>query len=175
MKVSSYSYVADLPKEPFVFVQKFFQAYNNIKIQGKIVIRNNEIEFWRESLENLSPHKKVTIARSASSGFGISIKGGKEHNRPIIISKCAPRNAELKVGDRIISCAGKSLLNSTHREAVEAIKVSLLPLIKRRDTQDQILFLFRCSEPKQTNTKYILQNSLSTVALFSQVSRMLVL
>lgn len=90
--------------------------------KGKIVISNDEIEFWRESLENLSPHKKVTIARSASSGFGISIKGGKEHNRPIIISKCAPRNTELKVGDRIISCVGKSLLNSTHREAVEAIK-----------------------------------------------------
>jgi len=69
----------------------------------------------------LTPHKKVKITRS-TSGYGISIKDGKEHNRPIIISKCAPRNENLKVGDRIISCAGTSLLNSTHREAVEAIK-----------------------------------------------------
>ena len=40
------------------------------------------------SLEKSSPLREVKIKRN-NNGFGISIKGGKEHNRPIIISKCA--------------------------------------------------------------------------------------
>lgn len=80
------------------------------------------VDYRRESVENNSPLKRVTLTRSASGGFGISIKGGKEHNRPIIISKTDPRNDGICVGDRILSCNEQSLLNTTHREAVEAIK-----------------------------------------------------
>ena len=120
-----------------IFEVKIFERKFEKKIKARIVIGPGGIEFWRESLENLSPHKKVSLTRSAS-GFGISIKGGTEHNRPIIISKCHARNVGLKVelylhytnltgnfkiGDRIISCAGHSLLNASHREAVDAIKV----------------------------------------------------
>jgi len=80
------------------------------------------VDYRRESVENNSPLKKVNLTRSTSGGFGISIKGGKEHNRPIVISKTEPRNEGICVGDRILSCNNQSLLNSTHREAVDAIK-----------------------------------------------------
>ena len=59
-----------------------------------------------------------------SGGFGISIKGGKEHGRPIIISKCDSRHKDIKLGDRLISCNNKSLLNSYHKDVVEAIRNS---------------------------------------------------
>ena len=75
------------------------------------------------SIEKNSPLRQVRIQR-CSDGFGISIKGGREHSRPIIISKCDSRHKDIKLGDRLISCNEKSLLNSYHKEAVEAIRNS---------------------------------------------------
>merc|ERR1712130_216011 len=92
-------------------------------IKARIVIpqEGHDIEYHVEGSEKKSALRQVRIER-ARDGFGISIKGGKEHNRPLIISKCDARHKEIKVGDRIVSCNGKSMLNSNHSDAVEAIR-----------------------------------------------------
>jgi len=93
--------------------------------KARIVISKDgsEIELFVEGTEKSSPLREVKIKRN-NNGFGISIKGGKEHNRPIIISKCDPRHKEIRLGDRIISCNSRSMLNSFHKEAVDAIKAA---------------------------------------------------
>jgi hypothetical protein len=97
------------------------QDTDQIPQKARLHIGEKDISYLCESGINNSPFKRVKLLRSVS-GFGISIKGGKEHNRPIYISKCDARNEGVVVGDRIVSCNGKSLLNATHREAVDAIK-----------------------------------------------------
>ncbi|CAG5104745.1 Oidioi.mRNA.OKI2018_I69.chr1.g1500.t2.cds [Oikopleura dioica] len=72
--------------------------------------------------------RTVEISRKNSS-FGISIKGGDKSNqsgssRPIFISKCDRRHSNINIGDRIIACNEKSMLNATHKEAVDAIQSS---------------------------------------------------
>lgn len=61
-----------------------------------------------------------------NSSFGISIKGGdrgtQDSARPIFISKCDRRHSNINIGDRIIACNDKSMLNASHKEAVEAIQ-----------------------------------------------------
>lgn len=106
-------------------VNVFFISNNDDSDQlpqkARLHISERDISYLCEAAINNSPFKHVSLRRSAS-GFGISIKGGKEHNRPIYISKCDSRNEGVQLGDRIVSCNGKSLLNATHREAVDAIK-----------------------------------------------------
>jgi len=71
--------------------------------------------------------RTIEIVRKNSS-FGISIKGGdrgtQDSARPIFISKCERRHSNINIGDRIIACNDKSMLNASHKEAVEAIQSS---------------------------------------------------
>lgn len=58
---------------------------------------------------------------------GISIKGGRENQMPILISKIFPnlpadQTGQLYVGDAILSVNGKDLQQLTHEEAVEILK-----------------------------------------------------
>ena len=99
----------------------------NIGFQARIVIQNGTdiLGYFTEPYFQPSfPVREIEIQKNLN-GFEISIKGGKEFNRPIIISKCSARHENLlKTGDRLISCNGKSLLNWYHDDAVEAIKKS---------------------------------------------------
>lgn len=70
---------------------------------------------------------QVRVVKSDNNGLGISIKGGRENRMPILISKifrgmAADSAKGLYVGDAILSVNGEELLDSTHEEAVRALK-----------------------------------------------------
>ena len=59
--------------------------------------------------------------------LGISIKGGRENQMPILISKIFPnlpadQTGQLYVGDAILSVNGKDLQQVSHEEAVQILK-----------------------------------------------------
>lgn len=69
----------------------------------------------------------VKVVKEEVGGLGISIKGGKENNMPILISKifkglAADKTNALYVGDAILSVNNEDLRNATHDEAVRALK-----------------------------------------------------
>lgn len=69
----------------------------------------------------------VRVVKSDNNGLGISIKGGRENKMPILISKifkgmAADQTEQLYVGDAILSVNGEDLRESTHDEAVKALK-----------------------------------------------------
>uniref|UniRef100_A0A914EQ37 Syntrophin-1 n=1 Tax=Acrobeloides nanus TaxID=290746 RepID=A0A914EQ37_9BILA len=68
----------------------------------------------------------IRVVKQEGSGLGISIQGGSENSRPIVISKIFPGMAAdqsgLTVGDVILSVNGESLINARHDEAVRALK-----------------------------------------------------
>ncbi|KAA3676272.1 uncharacterized protein DEA37_0001202 [Paragonimus westermani] len=78
--------------------------------------------------ESISSAKRVVrITKEELNGLGISIKGGRENKTPILISKifkgmAAEQTGQLNVGDAILSVNGEDLRNSTHDEAVKALK-----------------------------------------------------
>ncbi|CAH8621011.1 unnamed protein product [Heterobilharzia americana] len=78
--------------------------------------------------EDISSAKRlVRITKEELNGLGISIKGGRENKTPILISKifkgmAAEQTGQLNVGDAILSVNGEDLRNSTHDEAVRALK-----------------------------------------------------
>ncbi|XP_063952910.1 gamma-2-syntrophin-like isoform X1 [Lytechinus pictus] len=69
----------------------------------------------------------ITIRRQKVGGLGLSIKGGAEHNIPILVSRifkdqAADQTGELYVGDAILKVNGLSIERATHDEAVIALK-----------------------------------------------------
>ncbi|XP_045461764.1 beta-1-syntrophin [Harmonia axyridis] len=69
----------------------------------------------------------VRVIKSENNGLGISIKGGRENKMPILISKifkgmAADQTEQLYVGDAILAVNGEDLRESTHDEAVKALK-----------------------------------------------------
>lgn len=69
----------------------------------------------------------VKVTKQEVGGLGISIKGGRENKMPILISKifkglAADQTQALYVGDAILSVNDVNLRESTHDEAVQALK-----------------------------------------------------
>uniref|UniRef100_A0A1I7XN38 PDZ domain-containing protein n=1 Tax=Heterorhabditis bacteriophora TaxID=37862 RepID=A0A1I7XN38_HETBA len=81
-----------------------------------------------EHLQDLESEKRtVRVVKYDGNGLGISIKGGRDNNIPIIISKifkgmAADHTGELFVGDTILAVNGESLVDATHDDAVKALK-----------------------------------------------------
>ncbi|CAJ0594954.1 unnamed protein product [Cylicocyclus nassatus] len=78
--------------------------------------------------QDLDAEKRtVRVVKYDGNGLGISIKGGRDNNMPIIISKifkgmAADHTGELFVGDTILAVNGESLIDATHDDAVRALK-----------------------------------------------------
>ncbi|KJH53531.1 PDZ/DHR/GLGF domain protein [Dictyocaulus viviparus] len=71
--------------------------------------------------------RTVRVVKYDGNGLGISIKGGRDNNMPIVISKifkgmAADHTGELFVGDTILAVNGESLIDATHDDAVRALK-----------------------------------------------------
>ncbi|GCC16649.1 alpha-1-syntrophin [Chiloscyllium punctatum] len=71
--------------------------------------------------------RTVRIVKQEAGGLGISIKGGRENQMPILISKifrglAADQSGELFVGDAILSVNGTDLREASHDQAVQALK-----------------------------------------------------
>nr|CDS33529.1 beta 1 syntrophin [Hymenolepis microstoma] len=89
-------------------------------------------DFWTqnsnmESEREYAKSELVRITISDGFGLGISIKGGRDFDTPIVISKifkgmAADQSKQLKVGDVILSVNGENMRTATHNEAVKALK-----------------------------------------------------
>ncbi|VDM43805.1 unnamed protein product [Toxocara canis] len=71
--------------------------------------------------------RTVRVVKHDGNGLGISIKGGRDNNMPILISKifkgmAADLTGQLFVGDAIVAVNGESLCDASHDEAVRALK-----------------------------------------------------
>ncbi|XP_038665252.1 gamma-1-syntrophin isoform X4 [Scyliorhinus canicula] len=71
--------------------------------------------------------RTVTIRRQTIGGFGLSIKGGAEHNIPVIISKISKeQRADLPgllfIGDAILQINGINVRNCKHEEVVQVLR-----------------------------------------------------
>ncbi|XP_065828427.1 beta-1-syntrophin-like isoform X2 [Oscarella lobularis] len=80
-----------------------------------------------EKMEN--QERRIRIVKSADEGLGISVKGGKQDNLPILIARiftgtpAADRSTDkLFVGDVILAVDGRDLSDASHKEAVDALK-----------------------------------------------------
>ncbi|XP_038585299.1 gamma-2-syntrophin isoform X5 [Micropterus salmoides] len=66
-------------------------------------------------------HRTVVLRRQATGGLGLSIKGGAEHNVPVVISKIfkdqvADQTGKLFVGDAVLQVNGINVEPCTHEE-----------------------------------------------------------
>ncbi|XP_072808105.1 gamma-1-syntrophin isoform X2 [Vicugna pacos] len=74
-----------------------------------------------------SGERAVTIRRQTVGGFGLSIKGGAEHNIPVVISKISKeQRAELSgllfIGDAILQINGINVRKCRHEEVVQVLR-----------------------------------------------------
>ncbi|XP_073187330.1 gamma-1-syntrophin isoform X7 [Lepidochelys kempii] len=74
-----------------------------------------------------SGERTVTIRRQTVGGFGLSIKGGAEHNIPVVISKISKeQRAELSgllfIGDGILQINGINVRKCRHEEVVQVLR-----------------------------------------------------
>ncbi|XP_037862402.2 gamma-2-syntrophin isoform X1 [Chlorocebus sabaeus] len=72
-------------------------------------------------------HRTVTLRRQAVGGLGLSIKGGSEHNVPVVISKifkdqAADQTGMLFVGDAVLQVNSINVENATHEEVVHLLR-----------------------------------------------------
>uniref|UniRef100_S4R7U8 Syntrophin, gamma 2 n=1 Tax=Petromyzon marinus TaxID=7757 RepID=S4R7U8_PETMA len=76
---------------------------------------------------SVSNERTVTLCRQRVGGFGLSIKGGAEHNVPVVISKifkdqAADQTGMLFVGDAILQVNGINVVSCTHEELVRILR-----------------------------------------------------
>ncbi|XP_040613696.1 gamma-1-syntrophin isoform X4 [Mesocricetus auratus] len=74
-----------------------------------------------------SGERTVMIRRQTVGGFGLSIKGGAEHNIPVVISKISKeQRAELSgllfIGDAILQINGINVRKYRHEEVVQVLR-----------------------------------------------------
>lgn len=74
-------------------------------------------------------HRTVVLRRQAAGGLGLSIKGGAEHNVPVVISKIfkdqvADQTGMLFVGDAVLQVNGINVEHCTHEEVVHLLRTA---------------------------------------------------
>ncbi|XP_068608139.1 gamma-2-syntrophin [Brachionichthys hirsutus] len=79
--------------------------------------------------ESHSNHRTVVLRRQTAGGLGLSIKGGAEHNVPVVISKIfkdqvADQTGKLFVGDALLQVNGINVEPCTHEEVVHLLRTA---------------------------------------------------
>ncbi|XP_037550710.1 gamma-2-syntrophin [Nematolebias whitei] len=79
--------------------------------------------------ESQANHRTVVLRRQATGGLGLSIKGGAEHNVPVVISKIfkdqvADQTGKLFVGDAVLQVNGINVEQCTHQEVVHLLRTA---------------------------------------------------
>ncbi|XP_073338997.1 gamma-2-syntrophin isoform X3 [Pagrus major] len=74
-------------------------------------------------------HRTVVLRRQATGGLGLSIKGGAEHNVPVVISKIfkdqiADQTGKLFIGDAVLQVNGINVEPCTHEEVVHLLRTA---------------------------------------------------
>ncbi|XP_048452081.1 gamma-1-syntrophin [Rhincodon typus] len=108
----------DGSQEPFEV--RLHLAKDILTIQEQDVICVSSEAFY-------SSERTVSIRRQTIGGFGLSIKGGAEHNIPVIISKISKeQRADLSgllfIGDAILQINGINVRNCKHEEVVQVLR-----------------------------------------------------
>lgn len=80
-----------------------------------------------KAIINQNEYHVIELRKLQTSGFGFSIRGGKEFNIPLFVLKLADNgpaalDGRLEVGDQILEINGCDAYNMTHTEAIERIK-----------------------------------------------------
>lgn len=87
-------------------------------------------DFSQGLRENDNERRRVVvITKEPGCGLGISVKGGRENQMPILISRifsgmAADRTGQLKIGDAILAVNDINISAASHDEAVAALKSS---------------------------------------------------
>uniref|UniRef100_A0A673V8A1 Syntrophin gamma 1 n=1 Tax=Suricata suricatta TaxID=37032 RepID=A0A673V8A1_SURSU len=94
-----------------------------------------------------SGERTVTIRRQTVGGFGLSIKGGAEHNIPVVISKISKeQRAELSgllfIGDAILQINGINVRKCKHEEVIKKIN-------RNFPVNQQIVYMGWCEAREQ--------------------------
>uniref|UniRef100_A0A9L0IK66 Syntrophin gamma 1 n=1 Tax=Equus asinus TaxID=9793 RepID=A0A9L0IK66_EQUAS len=94
-----------------------------------------------------SGERTVTIRRQTVGGFGLSIKGGAEHNIPVVISKISKeQRAELSgllfIGDAILQINGINVRKCRHEEVIKKIN-------RNFPVNQQIVYMGWCEAREQ--------------------------
>ncbi|XP_042202779.1 gamma-1-syntrophin isoform X3 [Callorhinchus milii] len=108
----------DGTQEPFEV--RLHLAKDILTIQEQDVICVSSEPFY-------SSERTVTIRRQTIGGFGLSIKGGAEHNIPVIISKISKEQRAdllglLFIGDAILQINGINVRSCKHEEVVQVLR-----------------------------------------------------
>ncbi|XP_077476632.1 gamma-2-syntrophin isoform X1 [Stigmatopora argus] len=74
-------------------------------------------------------HRTVLLRRQETGGLGLSIKGGAEHNVPVVISKIfkdqvVDQRGKLFVGDAVLQVNGINVEHCTHEEVVHLLRTA---------------------------------------------------
>ncbi len=88
---------------------------------------------------NQNEYHLIELRKQQNSGFGFSIRGGREFNIPLFVLKLADNgpaclDGRLRVGDQILEINGYEAYNMTHGDAIERIKLggNVVSLLIRR-------------------------------------------
>ncbi|XP_041098254.1 gamma-1-syntrophin-like [Polyodon spathula] len=119
----------DKTKTGFFLLQDGNQEPFNIRLHlAKDILTIQEQDVICVSGEPFySSERTVTIRRQTIGGFGLSIKGGAEHNIPVVISKISKeQKAELSgllfIGDGILQINGINVRTYRHEELVQVLR-----------------------------------------------------
>ena len=108
----------------------------------------------------------IELRKHAATGFGFSIRGGKEFNIPLFVLKIAEQgpaamDGRLQVGDQILEINGCDAYHMTHSEAIERIKLG---------GGQATLLIRRTGMPPPSITDIIAANATAAVASAQQIN-----
>ncbi|XP_023333990.1 gamma-1-syntrophin [Eurytemora carolleeae] len=92
-----------------------------------LVLQREEFHIWDDetSYPVESGLREIVLQRSKDGNLGISIKGGLEHNLPILISRVSSTEEsarDIYIGDAIVKVNETSLSNMTHQDALTILQ-----------------------------------------------------
>jgi len=92
-----------------------------------VVLQREEFHIWEdeESYPVEAGLREVRLDRAEDGSLGLSIKGGREHNLPILVSRVtsnSPAARDLYIGDAIVKINSQVLDNLSHDEALSLLK-----------------------------------------------------
>jgi len=102
--------------------------HSRIKLCSEyIVLQREEFTIWEdEDTYPVEPGlRQVSLHRDASGSLGLSIKGGREHNLPILVSRVTSTDLaarDIYIGDAILRVNTQVVSDLSHDEALELLQ-----------------------------------------------------
>lgn len=92
-----------------------------------LVLQREEFTIWddEDSYPVEAGLREVSLRRAEDGSLGISIKGGREHNLPILISRLSSTDEaarDIYIGDAIVRINHEVVSQASHQEALELLQ-----------------------------------------------------